>query len=106
MRYIRSGVDLQPGQTVTLPDGSRMAWDNLALWSEAERVAIGITTAPDPAPPPPPPLTLAQKLAATDAGMARVTEDLAVAVLTGQPLDPAARAKINERRALRGLPQV
>ncbi len=103
MRYIKNGVELPPGQPVTLPDGSRMAFENLLVWSEAELLAIGVTTAPDP---PPPPLTVAQKLAATDGGMARVIEDYVVAVRTNTPLDPASLARINERRALRGLAPV
>lgn len=42
----------------------------------------------------------------TDKGMARVTEDVAVAMITGEPLPQAAIDKINVRRRLRGEPDV
>ena len=41
-------------------------------------------------------------LMASDKGMARVAEDVAVAMITGKPLPQAAIDKINVRRRLRG----
>ncbi len=45
-------------------------------------------------------------IARLDGGMARITEDIAVAMITGKPLPQAARDKINARRRLRGEPDV
>ena len=41
-------------------------------------------------------------LVATDKGMARVAEDVAVAMITNKPLPQASIDKINARRRLRG----
>ena len=43
-----------------------------------------------------------QALANSDKDMARVAEDVAVAMITGDPLPKAAKEKINARRRLRG----
>lgn len=64
----------------------RHAWDGVAF----------------AAPPAPEAPSIAQLLTATDPGMARVAEDVALFLLTGAPVPQAAIDKINARRALRG----
>ncbi len=46
------------------------------------------------------------ELIASDKGMARVTEDIAFAMITGKPLPQAVIDKINARLRLRGEPDV
>lgn len=96
IRHVRDNIYELDGRVVVLanPDLSDPAAN--------EAAARKVLTEVDSAPQPPPPDPRFQDLQASDAGMARAAEDIAVALLTGAPVPLAARDKINARRKLRG----